>query len=115
MAQYVIEKILNEGGKPITASDSSGYIYEHEGIDKAKLKFIQDLKIKRRGRINEYAEAHPSATFIPRDPDIDYNPLWDHKANCAFPFATQNEINTRNAQNMVNNGINLVAEGANMP
>lgn len=115
VAQYVIEKILHEGGTPITTSDSSGYIYDPEGIDKAKLKFIQDLKIKRRGRINEYAEAHPSATFIPRDPDIDYNPLWDHKADCAFPCATQNEINARDAQNMVNNGIQLVAEGANMP
>jgi len=115
VAQYAIEKILHEGGTPITTSDSSGYIYDPEGIDKEKLKFIKDLKIKRRGRINEYVETYPSATFIPRDPDIDYNPLWDHKADCAFPCATQNEINARDAQNIVNNGIHLVAEGANMP
>lgn len=115
VAQYAIEKILHEGGTPITASDSSGYIYDPEGIDKEKLKFIKDLKIKRRGRINEYAEAFPSANFVPLDPDTDYNPLWDHKADCAFPCATQNEINARDAQNIVNNGIHLVAEGANMP
>jgi len=115
VAQYAMEKILHEGGTPITTSDSSGYIYDPEGIDKDKLKFIMDLKTKRRGRINEYVETYPSATFTPRDPDINYNPLWDHKADCAFPCATQNEINVRDAQNIVNNGIHLVAEGANMP
>jgi len=69
----------------------------------------------RRGRIREYADKYPSTPYTAVDPAADFNPLWDHKADCAFPSATQNEINGRDAQNLVNNGIKAVAEGANMP
>jgi len=115
VAQYAIEKILQEGGIPLTVSDSSGYVYDPEGFDKKKLKFLQDLKVNRHGRINEFAEEFPSATFTPVDGTADHNPLWDHEADCAFPCATQNEVNAKDAQNLVNNKITLVAEGANMP
>jgi len=73
------------------------------------------LKNARRGRIEEYAGKYSSAVYTPVDPAIDYNPLWSHKADCAFPSATQNEINGKDAQNLVNNGVILVSEGANMP
>ncbi len=69
----------------------------------------------RRGRIKEYADKYPSAVYTPVDASRDYNPLWNHKADCAFPAATENEINGRDAQNLVNNGVKLVCEGANMP
>ena len=73
------------------------------------------LKNVRRGRIKEYADKYPEAVYTAVDPGLDHNPLWDHKANCAFPSATQNEINGKDAQNLVNNGVVLVCEGANMP
>ena len=113
--QYTAEKILDLGGKPITVSDSSGYIYDEEGIDREKLAFIMDLKNVKRGRIKEYAEKFSSAVYTPVDANLDYNPLWDHKADCAFPSATQNEINLKDAGNLLNNGIYVVSEGANMP
>jgi glutamate dehydrogenase (NADP+) len=74
-----------------------------------------NLKNVRRGRIKEYAEKYPSAVYMPIDPAAECNPLWNYKADCAFPSATQNEINGKDAQNMVKNGVKLVAEGANMP
>jgi len=74
-----------------------------------------ELKNVRRGRIKEYAEQFTSATYTARDPKADHNPLWAHKADCAFPSATQNEINDKDAQNLVNNGVYVVSEGANMP
>ncbi len=115
VAQYTIEKILQLGGKVVTVSDSDGYIYDEEGIDARKLEFIMDLKNVRRGRIKAYAEKYRNAVYTPAERMKDYNPLWDHKADCAFPSATQNEINARDAQNMLRNGVYLVAEGANMP
>ncbi len=115
VAQYTIEKLLDLGAKPVTASDSSGYIYDESGIDREKLKFIMDLKNNRRGRINEYTEKYPKAVYTPIDPKLGYNPLWNHKADCAFPSATQNEINEKDAQNLIKNGIYCVSEGANMP
>ncbi len=115
VAQYCIEKILDLGGKPVSSSDSSGYIYDESGITRDKLKFLMDLKNVRRGRISEYTDKYPEAKFISVDESADYNPLWTHKANCAFPCATQNEINGTDAQNLVNGGIKLVGEGANMP
>jgi len=115
VAQYTIEKILDLDGTVITCSDSSGYIYDKEGIDREKLAFLTLLKNVRRGRVKEYAEKFTSATYFPSDPSLDYNPLWDHKAACAFPSATQNEINAKDAQNLINNGVFLVSEGANMP
>jgi glutamate dehydrogenase (NADP+) len=115
VAQYTIEKILDLKGIIITCSDSSGYIYDEAGIDREKLAFLKMLKNVRRGRVKEYAEKYPGAVYIPVDPALDYNPLWNHKADCAFPSATQNEINEKDAGHIVKNGVFLVCEGANMP
>ncbi len=115
VAQYTIEKILDLGGTPVTCSDSAGYIYDEKGIDREKLAFLMDLKNVKRGRIKEYAEKYKSAVYTPVDPKLDYNPLWNHKAHCAFPSATQNEINGKDAANLLKNGVYVVSEGANMP
>ncbi len=113
--QYTAEKILDLGGKVVSASDSGGYIYDEAGINREKLAFIMELKNVKRGRIKEYTEQYKSAVYTPVDPNLDYNPIWNHKADCAFPSATQNEINIKDAQNLLNNGIYVVSEGANMP
>ena len=115
VAQYTVEKLIQLGAKPVTLSDSNGCIYDESGITAEKLAFVMNLKNVRRGRIKEYVEKYPSAVYTPIDPAADCNPLWNHKADCAFPSATQNEINGKDAQNLVNNGVKLVAEGANMP
>jgi len=115
VAQFTAEKIIQLGGLVLTMSDSSGYIYDEEGIDQAKLESIKHLKNMRRGRIEEYAADHPGTVYTPVDSSLDYNPLWNHKADCALPCATQNEINANDAQNLINNGVTLVSEGANMP
>ena len=115
VAQYTVEKINQLGGKVVTLSDSNGFIHDPAGIDAKKLDFVIDLKNVRRGRIKEYAEKYKSVTYTPLTPDLDHNPLWDIKADCAFPSATQNEINGRDARNLVKNGVYVVAEGANMP
>jgi glutamate dehydrogenase (NADP+) len=115
VAQFTVEKLIQLGAKPVTLSDSNGCIYDESGITSEKLAFVMNLKNIRRGRIKEYAEKYPSAVYTPIDPAADCNPLWNHKADCAFPSATQNEINGKDAQNLVNNGVKLVAEGANMP
>jgi len=115
VAQYTTEKILELGGKVLTLSDSSGYIYDEAGIDTEKLNFVMDLKNIKRGRVKEYVEKYPNAVYTDTDPNADSNPLWNHKADCAFPSATQNEINGNDAQNLINNGIYVVSEGANMP
>ncbi len=115
VAQYTIEKLIEFGAKVVTASDSSGFIYDADGIDRDKLSFIMELKNIRRGRISEYAEQYPQVEYYPVKQDRDHNPLWDVKADCAFPCATQNEINGKDAKNLLNNGIILVAEGSNMP
>ncbi len=115
VAQYTIEKLLDLGGKPVTASDSGGYVYDKDGIDREKLAFIMELKNERRGRISEYADKFKSAVYTPVDASRDHNPLWDHEAQCAFPSATQNEINAVDAKNLLKNGVYVVSEGANMP
>jgi glutamate dehydrogenase (NADP+) len=115
VAQYTVEKINQLGGKAVTLSDSSGYVYDPEGIDSKKLAFVMDLKNVRRGRIKEYADEYRSAVYTATDPKMDHNPLWDHKAHCAFPSATQNEINAKDAECLLKNGVYLVSEGANMP
>jgi len=115
VAQYTIEKINQLGGKVVTLSDSNGFIHDPAGIDAAKLGFVMDLKNVRRGRIKEYAEKFKGVTYTPLTSDLDHNPLWNIKADCAFPSATQNEINGRDAHNLVKNGVYVVAEGANMP
>jgi glutamate dehydrogenase (NADP+) len=115
VAQYSMEKLIELGSIPVTFSDSSGYIYDEKGVDKEKLAFIKELKNVRFGRVSEYAEEYPEAVYVPVDPTADCNPLWNHKADCAFPCATQNEINAIDAANLVANGVNVVSEGANMP
>jgi glutamate dehydrogenase (NADP+) len=115
VAQFTTEKLIELGAKVVTLSDSSGYIHDESGIDREKLEYIKVLKNVRRGRISEYAEKFSSAVYTDVDPAIDHNPLWNHKAECAFPSATQNEINARDAQNLIDNGVVLVSEGANMP
>jgi glutamate dehydrogenase (NADP+) len=115
VAQFTLEKLLDLGAKPVSISDSSGYIYDEAGIDRAKLDAIKELKNIRRGRVKEYADQFTDAVYTPVDLSADANPLWNHKADCAFPSATQNEINAVDAQNLVDNGIMLVSEGANMP
>lgn len=115
VAQYTVEKVNQLGGKVITLSDSKGNVYDPEGIDEKKLAFVMELKNVRRGRIKEYGEKYKNVTYTPCDPNLDYNPLWNHKADCAFPSATQNEINAKDAQNLLDNGVYVVAEGANMP
>jgi glutamate dehydrogenase (NADP+) len=115
VAQYTIEKLLDLGGKPVTLSDSNGFIYDGDGINREKLDFVLDLKNVRRGRIKEYADKYKSAKYTPTDPNRDHNPLWDIKADCAFPSATQNEINAKDAANLLKNGVYVVCEGANMP
>ncbi len=115
VAQYTTEKILDLGGKVVTLSDSGGYIYDEAGIDREKLAWVMDLKNVRRGRINEYVDKFKGAEYFPIDPKLDHNPLWNHKADCAFPSATQNEINVNDAKNLIAKGVYVVSEGANMP
>jgi glutamate dehydrogenase (NADP+) len=115
VTQYTIEKVNQLGGKVITCSDSNGYILDEAGIDAEKLAFVMELKNIKRGRIKEYADKFKGAVYTAVDPKLDHNPLWDHKAQCAFPSATQNEINGKDAANLVKNGVYVVSEGANMP
>jgi glutamate dehydrogenase (NADP+) len=115
VAQYTIEKILDLGGKAVTLSDSSGYIYDEEGIDRDKLTYVMHLKNELRGRIKEYVSMYPNAVYTETHAGDDFNPLWNHKADCAFPSATQNEINGKDAENLLANGVYVVSEGANMP
>ena len=114
VAQYAVEKLLDLGAKPVTLSDSNGFIYDQAGINREKLAFVLELKNVRRGRIKEYADKFKTK-YVPFDPKLDYNPLWDIKAHCAFPGATQNEINAKDAANLLKNGVYVVCEGANMP
>jgi glutamate dehydrogenase (NADP+) len=115
VAQYTIEKLIDLGAKAVTVSDSDGYIYDEAGIDRTKLEFLMELKNVRRGRVREYVERFTDAVYTPAGKDADFNPLWMHRADCAFPSATQNEITERDAMNLVSNGVYAVAEGANMP
>jgi len=115
VAQFTAEKLIELGATVLTLSDSSGYIFDESGIDAKKLEYVKALKNVRRGRIKEYADKFTSAVYTAADPAADHNPLWDHKADCAFPSATQNEISGNDAHNLVNNGVVLVSEGANMP
>ncbi|MBI5527867.1 MAG: NADP-specific glutamate dehydrogenase [Deltaproteobacteria bacterium] len=115
VAQYTVEKLNHLGGKAVTLSDSNGFIHDPEGISPEKLAFVMDLKNVRRGRIKEYADKFKGAVYAAIDPKADHSPLWNIKAQCAFPSATQNEINAKDAQNLVQNGVFVVSEGANMP
>ncbi len=115
VAQFTTEKLLTMGAKVLTMSDSSGVLIDPSGIDASKLAYIKTLKNVRRGRMAEYAQKYKEATYIPHNGSATSNPLWDVKADYAFPCATQNEINAEDAKNLVANKIQLVGEGANMP
>lgn len=109
VAQFAAEKVLQLGGKVLTLSDSGGYVYDPDGIDNEKLAFVMDLKNNRRGRISEYAEKYPSASY-----NAGQKP-WGVACDVALPCATQNELDGEHAQALVQNGCIAVAEGANMP
>ena len=110
VAQYCAEKVLQLGGKVMTMSDSDGYIYDPDGIDREKLDYIMELKNVYRGRIREYVEQYPKAKYVG-----DGAKPWFEKADIALPCATQNELNEEQAKALVANGVIAVAEGANMP
>ncbi|WP_304140476.1 NADP-specific glutamate dehydrogenase [Mesoflavibacter zeaxanthinifaciens] len=109
VAQYACEKATQLGGKVVTMSDSSGYIHDKDGINEEKLAFIMELKNVKRGRIHEYTEKYPSATFHEGERP------WSVNCDVAMPCATQNELNKEEAEALVNNKVIAVAEGANMP
>ncbi len=115
VAQFACEKVLDLGGKPVTMSDSSGFIHDTDGIDREKLAWIMDLKNNRRGRISEYAKQYPSATFTASEPEPSLNGLWGVNVDVALPCATQNEISGEEAKMLVANNVIAVCEGANMP
>ena len=108
VAQYTVEKVIELGGKVVTMSDSDGYIYDPDGIDREKLDFIMELKNLYRGRIREYAEKYGCKYVAGARP-------WSEKADIALPSATQNELNGDEAKQLVANGVIAVSEGANMP
>lgn len=108
VAQYALEKINQLGGKVVTLSDSSGTIYDKDGIDNEKLEYVIDLKNNRRGRIKEYADQYNVEYFEGSRP-------WNIKCDVAIPCATQNELELQDAKNLVENGCVCVVEGANMP
>ena len=110
VAQYAAEKVLQLGGIPMTMSDSDGYIYDPDGIDRAKLDYIMELKNVYRGRIKEYVEQYPSAKYV-----AGAKPWFEKGAQIALPCATQNELNEEAAKALVANGVIAIAEGANMP
>ena len=109
VAQYACEKVIQLGGKVVTLSDSSGYIYDEDGIDTEKLTFVMELKNNRRGRINEYVEKYPNAKFFSGERP------WSVKCEIALPCATQNELNGEEAKTLLANGCYVISEGANMP
>ena len=115
VAQFACEKVLDLGGKPVTMSDSSGFIHDPAGIDREKLAWIMDLKNNRRGRISEYAANFDGVTFTASAPEPTPNGLWGINVDVALPCATQNELNGAEAQMLVDNNVMAVAEGANMP
>ena len=115
VAQYAIEKIIEMGGKVVSASDSTGFIHDEAGFTKEKLEFLMDLKNNRRGRIKEYADKFSGVVYKDSNDSAQSNDLWNIPADCAFPCATQNEINEKDAQNLVKNKVKLLCEGANMP
>jgi len=109
VAQYATEKATEFGAKVVTMSDSSGYIYDADGIDAEKLALVMEIKNVRRGRINEYVEKYPNAKFFAGERP------WGIKCDIALPCATQNELNGEEAKTLLANGCICVAEGANMP
>jgi glutamate dehydrogenase/leucine dehydrogenase len=108
VSQYCIEKLLDMGAKPVTCSDSNGTVHDPAGITREKLAYIMDLKNVKRGRIKDYADKYKVKYLEGKKP-------WSVKCDCAFPDATQNEIDGTDAKTLLKNGCKLVSEGANMP
>jgi glutamate dehydrogenase (NADP+) len=115
VSQFAAQKCIELGAKVLTLSDSNGWIYDAEGLNTEKLKYIFDLKNVKRGRIEEVPKKYPSIKFEPVKAGRTSNPLWDVKADVALPCATQNEVNAEDATHLVKNGVKVFAEGANMP
>jgi glutamate dehydrogenase (NADP+) len=115
VAQFTIEKLIQLGAKPVSASDSSGFIFDDEGFNEEKLAHIKYIKNVTRGRIEEYTKKYKNARYTEVDKDAEFNLLWKTKADCVFPCATQNEINKQDALHLVASKVILLAEGANMP
>lgn len=109
VAQYTIEKLNELGAKAVTLSDSSGVVYDPAGIDEEKLAFVMELKNVRRGRIREFSERFPGVKYL------EGAHPWSIPCDCAFPSATENEIQEADAKTLVQNGCHVVVEGANMP
>jgi len=109
VAQYAVQKLIQLGAKAVTLSDSDGYIYDPAGVDEKKLEYVLDLKNVKRGRISEYAEKFKGVTYVAKKTP------WEVKADLAYPCATQNELNDKDAKKLVDNGCMAVTEGANMP
>ena len=108
VAQFAVEKLIQLGAKPVTMSDSSGYIYDPDAITQEKLEFVKKFRSERK-KINEYVTKYPNAKFVAGERP------WGEKVDCAFPCATQNELDGNDADKLIKNGVKLVAEGANMP
>jgi len=115
VAQFACEKVLDLGGKPVTMSDSGGWIHDPSGIDREKLAWIMDLKNNKRGRISEYAKNFDGVSYSKSEPEPALSGIWGADVDVALPCATQNEINAQEAEMLVKNGTIAVAEGANMP
>ena len=109
VAQYATQKATQLGGKVVTMSDSSGYIYDEAGIDAEKLAYVMEIKNVNYGRISDYVKKYPSAKFV------EGKRPWGVKCDIALPCATQNELNEEEAKTLIANGCICVAEGANMP
>jgi len=109
VAQYAVQKLIQLNAKPVTMSDSDGYIYDPAGIDEKKLAFVLELKNVKRGRISEYAEKFKGVTYEAKKTP------WCVKGDLAYPCATQNELNDKDAKKLIDNGVKAVTEGANMP
>lgn len=115
VALHAVEELIRLGATPVTLSDSGGCIHDPEGIDQEKLQWTKDLKIHRRGRISDYAERYSAATFHPQAPDADDHVVWTFAGDVALPCATQNELNEIDAKRLLENHVQVVSEGANMP
>ncbi len=115
LAQAIAEKLIGCDAKVLTLSDSGGHIHDPAGLDVDKLAFVKQLKNERRGSLEAYVRQYPRAEYFAVDPGLPYNPLWNHKADCVFPAATEYEIGLRDGFNLINNHIKLFCEGSNMP
>ncbi len=115
VARHAAEKVLQLGGTPVTLSDSSGWIHDPSGISEEKLSWVKDLKRNRRGRIKEYADHFSGVTYTAAGPEPAVNGLWGVDVDVALPCATQNELNVKEAEALIENDVVAVAEGANMP